>query len=241
MNSPAPQSLPDFYRVLGADPLAKLEQIEDLFRQLATEAERTSDHTKIPEAVEAFKVLRDPNLRQQYDQRYFEVYPVQSRPENVAASSPDPLPQENSTTVDASSNVASPEIDPPSVSNANGNADQPQPAVDDSEEAYQATLANKSSVDEELSLKPEVLAVHRRELLRMFYEKRRKNMRASGMAIGGLDTVVSYSYELLEFHLWVLSEKKWIVREESGALSISALGCENHEKNLIDGVIEPSI
>ena len=66
-------------------------------------------------------------------------------------------------------------------------------------------------------------------------------MRAAGIAIGGLDTVVSYSYELLEFHLWVLAEKKWVVREESGALAITALGCENHEQNLTDGLIKSTM
>ena len=108
-------------------------------------------------------------------------------------------------------------------------------------ELPEPTPENKSTPTEELKLKPIVLERHRRELLRRFYEKRRANMRAAGIAIGGLDTVVAYSYELLEFHLWVLAEKKWIVREESGALAISALGCENHEQNLAEGLIESTI
>ena len=58
----------DLYAVLGADPMAQLDQIEALFRELAIEAETSGDHSKVPQAVEAFKVLRDPQLRQQYDQ-----------------------------------------------------------------------------------------------------------------------------------------------------------------------------
>jgi hypothetical protein len=95
------------------------------------------------------------------------------------------------------------------------------------------------SFEEELELSPAVLSDHRRELLKMFYEKKRKDMRKSGIAIGGLDSIVPYSYELLEFHLWVLAEKRWIIREESGALSISASGCESHEQNLMDGLVQP--
>lgn len=299
MSSPAPQSIPDFYSALGADPLAKLDQIEDLFRQLATEAETTGDHSRIPQAVEAFKVLRDPTMRQQYDQFYFQatqsaqVVPVQSAqsqpnlatplddeaPTTVAPPmNPAPMPpvahvepsqaeivnEHQASAVEAELNAiiaptasvesvaamesvaaietvadAEPEvtIEPEATLETDSTA---EPEFNDDDD-FDNTTPGKTSVLEELSLQPDVLEKHRIELLRMFYEKRRKNMRAAGMAIGGLDTIVSYSYELLEFHLWVLSEKKWIVREESGALSISALGCENHEKHLIEGLVHSSM
>lgn len=306
MSSPVPQSLPDFYGALGADPMARLDQIEDLFRQLATEAETSGDHSRIPQAVEAFKVLRDPNMRQQYDQYYFQAVgavsasqgqPPAQPPAAVAAPAPPPIAEVAPPVMQPTleqifqqpvqqpvsqpvqqpvsqpvQNVVQPTFEPPvepviataaaaaaavsappetataSPVEAQGETDDeteqsavPEETAAQEVDNFDRPQGQKSSVQEELSLKPTVLERHRRELLRMFYEKRRKNMRASGMAIGGLDSIVSYSYELLEFHLWVLSEKKWIVREESGALSISALGCENHEKNLTEGLITSSL
>ena len=294
----------DYYTVLGADPMAQLDQIEALFRELAIEAETTGDHSKVPQAVEAFKVLRDPQLRQQYDQvlnqqrsqlpqhqmmplAEAQPQPVQ-QPQAMEQAEPSAFPQD---ATQQSLRQAAPtlvdQIPQPQVVQPQVLPEQPMQAVSDSSElsgvsstqvsaspmttaiqepvveaasepavteipaepevettepaSPEPTPENKSTPTEELRLKPDVLERHRRELMRRFYEKRRANMRAAGIAIGGLDTVVEYSYELLEFHLWVLAEKKWIVREESGALAISALGCENHEKNLTDGLIVSSL
>lgn len=192
---------PTHYEILGADPTATLDELEGLFRQLAADAEASGDHTKIPQAIEAFKVLRDPEVRQQYDRQLNE----------------------------ASKESAG-------VETAVGVEMRVEPGTHEEEEdAPKSTL----SFEEELNLTPDVLNEHRRELLKMFYEKKRKDLKRAGIAIGGLDTIVPYSYELLEFHLWVLAEKKWVNREESGALSISAAGCEAHEQNLIDGLIKP--
>jgi curved DNA-binding protein CbpA len=252
MSSPVPQSLPDYYRILGADPQDQLDQIEGLFRQLAMEAETSGDHTRVPAAIEAFKVLRDPNLRQQYDQQFFQSESPENATSNPVSQSEQPAqaiassqppaaegfvasPVENTATETTTSSELSQRDQPEALESS-----QPPSAVEATEPPSPESLAtpeNKTTVEEELSFKPDLLESHRRELLRMFYEKRRKNMRASGMAIGGLDPLVCYSYELLEFHLWILSEKKWVVREESGALSISALGCEEHEKNLMAGLV----
>lgn len=247
MSSPETSQLPNYYEILGADPLAQLDQIEALFRQLAIEAETSGDHSKVPQAVEAFKVLRDPQLRQQYDQLIIQQQTSTGLPQTAPA-----LPAHADAATPQQAPVAS-EVVP---------SETPQPTVQPTvqpaaQEAYAVAAAvtpepdepgapehtpeNKSTPTEELKFKPDVLDRHRRELLKMFYEKRRKNMRSSGMAIGGLDSLVPYSYELLEFHLWVLSEKKWVTREESGALSISALGCENHEKNLGAGLIDTDL
>lgn len=180
--------------------MATLDQIEGLFRQMAEEADSSGDHSNVPQAIEAFKVLRDPELRKQYDQ------------------------QINGDAGEAAAVEAS-------AAESQSDAVVTEEPVDEPK--------GELSFEDELKLTPDVLNEQRRELLKMFYEKKRKDLRNSGIAIGGLDTIVPYSYELLEFHLWVLSEKKWVLREESGALSISASGCEAHEQNLMDGVIQP--
>ncbi len=196
MNSVETIQSPNHYEILGADPMATLDELEGLFRKLAEEAESSGDHSNVPQAIEAFTVLRDPEQRQQYDQKLNGASAGQAVDSEVPAD---------------------------------------EASTDDSSSAPVEAL----SFEDELNLTPDVLNEHRRELLKMFYEKKRKDLRRSGIAIGGLDTVVPYSYELLEFHLWVLAEKKWVLREESGALSISASGCEAHEQNLLDGLVKP--
>jgi curved DNA-binding protein CbpA len=210
MSSIQASQTPNYYEILGADPLATLEDIEGLFRQLAAEADAAGDHSNVPQAIEAFRVLRDSGLRQQYDQQ-------------LSGSSAEPT----------TGGVDGAEITSP-LTDAAAVGDHAQVETWDDE-----MPTSTMSFEEELELSPAVLSDHRRELLKMFYEKKRKDMRKSGIAIGGLDSIVPYSYELLEFHLWVLAEKRWIIREESGALSISASGCESHEQNLMDGLVQP--
>ena len=307
----------DYYTVLGADPMARLDEIEALFRELAMEAETTGDHAKVPQAVEAFKVLRDPQMRQQYDQflnqqraqlhqqqmaQAAEAQALQTQQQQQTQITQQAQPQAHTTqseqpaeTPTYQQQVPTPQAEPQQptaqftqpveelpiptdasmvnpppmiptledqvVETTVQPVEEPvleEPAVADPAvaeaqvqtaeqkaasppEQSKFTPENKSTATEELKFKPDVLDRHRRELMRMFYEKRRADMRRAGIAIGGLDTVVNYSYELLEFHLWILAEKKWIVREESGALEISALGCENHENNLTAGLITSSL
>ena len=208
MNSLETIQSPNHYEVLGADPSATLDQLEGLFRQLAEDADTKGDHSNVPRAIEAFKVLRDPELRQQYDQQ---LGNQQSGSNAVEQAAVEEVAAEQVSAVEA-------QVE---------------------EDFVDETPTSELTPEEELKLSPNVLAEHRRELLKMFYEKKRKDIRNSGIAIGGLDSIVSYSYELLEFHLWVLAEKKWVLREESGALSISASGCEAHEQNLMDGIVKP--
>ena len=272
---------PDYYTVLGADPLAQLDQIEALFRELAIEAETSGDHSKVPQAVEAFKVLRDPQLRQQYDQvlnqqraqlhqqqmmqgaqpqatqpPQQQVHPtqVQQPVDPQSHTAPPMLPAEQLQQAPVEQLAVSPQPASPTLrepvaesvaepaSDLVATAEPIQAVEEPTEPALpEPTPENKSTPTEELKLKPDVLERHRRELLRMFYEKRRADMRRCGIAIGGLDTIVAYSYELLEFHLWILAEKNWIIREESGAFAISAEGCENHEINLSEGLVQSSM
>ena len=37
----------NYYEVLGANPMDQLDRIEDLFRQLAYDAEQSGDHSKV--------------------------------------------------------------------------------------------------------------------------------------------------------------------------------------------------
>ena len=77
----------------------------------------------------------------------------------------------------------------------------------------------------------------RREILAMFYKRRRDNAKSPGIAIGGIESKVDYTYEVLEFHLWYMQQREWLFRLESGMFTITYAGVEEHEKNLIEGLI----
>jgi len=343
MSSAQAHQLPDYYGVFNVDPMATIEQIEDLFRQLATEAQTSGDHSRVPQAIEAFEVLRDPAKRQQYDHQYSmyrqqqliqqqqlaqqaqaqqlqmqqlqaqqlqvqqlqaqqaqeqahvqqaqleQAHAQQAQQAQLLAPAPtvsfdQPLesPAEqlfNQAVVQQSfadqsqdqqaqllapgptATLEQPPEVPAEQQFAEQTAQQPfadqpqdQPAEaeltenpegveSETEDGFEDYDDGKGDTDleSELKLSTETLHMHRRELLRIFYERRRKSMKRSGIAIGGLDSLVPYSYDLLEFHLWVLAEKKYIAREESGAFSVSAAGCEQHEQNITEGLITPSL
>ena len=78
----------------------------------------------------------------------------------------------------------------------------------------------------------EVDANNRHQLLTLFYEKRRQNVAKPGMALGHLEDMVDYSSPVLEFHLWYCRAKDWLVREESGKLSITAAGIDKMEATM---------
>jgi len=240
MNALPTTQTPNHYDTLGADPLASLDQIEDLFRQLAVNAETSGDHTGVTQAIEAFKVLRDPTTRQQYDQQMGITPAAPAAVQQPAPASEVAVeqPVSEQAVVEAfAEEVIEEKAEVPAEVPAGVQA---ATSIEEPQQVVEVPVPDvQLSFEEELKLSPKILVNHRRELLKMFYEKKRKDMRASGIAIGGLDSIVPYSYELLEFHLWVLAEKKWVIREESGALSISASGCENHEQNLIDGLVQP--
>jgi len=77
----------------------------------------------------------------------------------------------------------------------------------------------------------------RREVLAMFYKRRREEPKNPGIASGGIEQKVDYSYEVLEFHLWFMQQREWLFRLESGMFTITYAGVEEHEKNLIEGLI----
>jgi len=71
----------------------------------------------------------------------------------------------------------------------------------------------------------------------MFYKRRRDDAKNPGIAIGGIEQNVDYTYETLEFHLWYMQQREWILRLESGMFTITYLGVEEHEKNQLEGLI----
>jgi len=279
----------NYYEVLGANPMDQLDRIEDLFRQLAYEAETSGDHSKVPLAVEAFKVLRDPAARQQHDQRIAQqahlraaqqtqqVHPGQPQaagqafpteqpqqpnpaapaqyqptPSQPTPAQPQPAeyqqtpapeqPQAQATPAPEQAQAAQvqaalPEQPPVSIPNV-----QPESAATETAEPAAAPepVASETAQPETAEppeFCPKTTQRRRREILAKFYKRRRDDAKNPGIAIGGLEQKVDYSYEVLEFHLWYMQQREWLLRLESGMFTITYAGVEEHEKNLIEGLI----
>lgn len=313
----------NYYEVLGANPMDQLDRIEDLFRQLAYEAETSGDHSKVPLAVEAFKVLRDPAARHLHDQRIAQqahltsaqqtqqVHPgqpqaagqafpteqpqqpnpaapaqyqptpsqptpaqpqqaqYQSTPSQQMPAQPQPAqyqqtpsqpmpaqgqpaeyqqtpapeqPQAQATPAPEQAQAAQvqaalPEQPPVSIPNV-----QPESAATETAEPAAAPepVASETAQPETAEppeFCPKTTQRRRREILAKFYKRRRDDAKNPGIAIGGLEQKVDYSYEVLEFHLWYMQQREWLLRLESGMFTITYAGVEEHEKNLIEGLI----
>ena len=313
----------NYYEVLGANPMDQLDRIEDLFRQLAYEAETSGDHSKVPLAVEAFKVLRDPAARHLHDQRIAQqahltsaqqtqqVHPgqpqaagqafpteqpqqpnpaapaqyqptpsqptpaqpqqaqYQSTPSQQVPAQPQPAqyqqtpsqpmpaqgqpaeyqqtpapeqPQAQATPAPEQAQAAQvqaalPEQPPVSIPNV-----QPESAATETAEPAAAPepVASETAQPETAEppeFCPKTTQRRRREILAKFYKRRRDDAKNPGIAIGGLEQKVDYSYEVLEFHLWYMQQREWLLRLESGMFTITYAGVEEHEKNLIEGLI----
>jgi len=69
-------------------------------------------------------------------------------------------------------------------------------------------------------------------LMKKFYETRRVSQKEPGLAAGGLDGVIDCSTAMIDFHLWYCQHKGWLLREEGGQLSITALGAD-HVENVL--------
>ncbi|MDA8563927.1 J domain-containing protein [Mariniblastus sp.] len=72
-------------------------------------------------------------------------------------------------------------------------------------------------------------AADRQRILSLFYAQRRRNLKTPGIGTGTLESMMGLPVEVLYFHLWFFQQKKWIMREESGQLSITAEGVEKVE------------
>ena len=72
----------------------------------------------------------------------------------------------------------------------------------------------------------------RRRLLSLFYTQRRRDRKQPGIGAATLEHMMQLPPDILEFHLWYFRDKGWIMREESGLLSITALGVDRIETML---------
>jgi len=72
-------------------------------------------------------------------------------------------------------------------------------------------------------------SVDRHRLLSLFYAQRKRNMKEPGIGTMKAGEILGCPMEVLEFHLWYFREKGWVQREESGLLSITALGVDEIE------------
>ena len=232
----------NYYEVLGANPMDQLDRIEDLFRQLAYDAEQSGDHSKVPLAVEAFKVLRDPAKRQQYDQYLANQLHLTAAQQNqqVQSSQPQPTPPASEQAQAAQFQARPPEQPAASIPNVQPEPVPVQAAAPVAAEQAAPVVAPVSQTAPAAG-EPEFCAKtaqkRRREILAMFYKRRRDNAKSPGIAIGGIESKVEYTYEVLEFHLWYMQQREWLFRLESGMFTITYAGVEEHEKNLIEGLI----
>jgi curved DNA-binding protein CbpA len=63
-------------------------------------------------------------------------------------------------------------------------------------------------------------------LLSLLYAKRRQNVSDPGLGPLDLERLLDCPAEHLEFHIWYLKEKGWIVRTETGTLAITVAGVD---------------
>ena len=68
--------------------------------------------------------------------------------------------------------------------------------------------------------------MQRYELLSLLYAQRKRNFKKPGIGIGTIETLVDFSIDAVNFHIWYFREKGWIGREDSGQLSITADGID---------------
>jgi curved DNA-binding protein len=69
----------------------------------------------------------------------------------------------------------------------------------------------------------------REKLLSLLYVQRRRDMESPGLGNFELEQLLNCPREMMEFHIWYLKEKGWIVRTEMGLLSITADGVDKVE------------
>jgi curved DNA-binding protein len=71
----------------------------------------------------------------------------------------------------------------------------------------------------------------RERLLSLLYVQRRRNMANPGMGEHEVAKLLCIPIELVEFHLWYLKDKGWVLRVDSGLLAITASGVDQVEQN----------
>lgn len=63
-------------------------------------------------------------------------------------------------------------------------------------------------------------------VLSILYTQRKRDMRSPGFGVFELERMTGCPQEMLEFHLWYLREKGWIMRTEDGMLAITGSGVD---------------
>jgi curved DNA-binding protein len=71
----------------------------------------------------------------------------------------------------------------------------------------------------------------RYDILAALYVMRRKNVQDPGIGIWHLEKLLGYPEELMEFEMWYLKEKGWLLRTDTGKFAITADGVDVVEKN----------
>ena len=92
----------------------------------------------------------------------------------------------------------------------------------------------KSNVDYQWSLVEEAGDNHNFEkdnliqerILSVLYTKRKRDARQPGLGNFELEQSTGCPHEMLEFHLWYLKDKGWIMRMEDGSVAITADGVD---------------
>lgn len=63
-------------------------------------------------------------------------------------------------------------------------------------------------------------------VLSVLYAKRKRDFREPGIGLIELERFTGCPHEMLEFHLWYLRDKGWIMRMEDGSMAITADGVD---------------
>ena len=66
----------------------------------------------------------------------------------------------------------------------------------------------------------------RQAILSALYVERRRSPDNAGVGIWRLEQMLGSPEQLLEFHIWYLKEKEWILRTDTGGYAITALGVD---------------
>ena len=202
----------DYYAQLGCQPDVTEQAIDAAMMNIAKQlkaSESAPDPSLVSNIKAAYEVLKNPVSRAEYDQEYLRHQQQQAAQQPSSLEAVEELVDElqedsaESSLADVSE-VAIPEIDEP-----------------------QGDGVEETPVD---SSKFENDAENRYQLLLMFYEKRRADMKMPGIGAGGLTEEVPYPNNVLEFHLWYFRERGWIERLEGGQLAITASGVDKIEE-----------
>jgi curved DNA-binding protein len=73
----------------------------------------------------------------------------------------------------------------------------------------------------------------REKLLSLLYVQRRRDMESPGLGNFELEQLLNCPREMMEFHVWYMKEKGWIMRTEMGHLSITANGVDQVESTRV--------